>query len=162
MTIQTGPGGSGAPGPVVARAASGALCAGVRRTDRAGVTDGVWRRGFRAAERGGAMSKASDQARRLEAGVAAASAARELVSAPRRRDATPLGENPATERPPRVRNVRHTVDLSPVEHRQFAVWCAEAAGELGVARVTGQEVLRALVVELLADDELARRIREVI
>jgi hypothetical protein len=59
-----------------------------------------------------------------------------------------------------VRDVRRTVDLSPIEHRQLAVWCAEAAAELGRARVTGQDVLRALVVELLADDALARRIRE--
>jgi hypothetical protein len=54
------------------------------------------------------------------------------------------------------------VDLSPVEHRQLAVWCAETAAELGRARVTGQDVLRALVVELLSDDALASRIREVI
>jgi hypothetical protein len=61
-----------------------------------------------------------------------------------------------------VRNVRRTVDLSPVEHRQLVTWCAEAAAELGLARVTGQDVLQALVRELLSDDELARRIREVI
>jgi hypothetical protein len=54
------------------------------------------------------------------------------------------------------------VDPSPIEHRQLAVWCAEAAAELGRARVTGQDVLRALVVELLSDDALASRIREVI
>jgi hypothetical protein len=61
-----------------------------------------------------------------------------------------------------VRNVRHTVDLSPVEHRQLVVWCAEAAAELARARVTGQDVLRALVLELLSDDALAQRIREII
>jgi hypothetical protein len=54
------------------------------------------------------------------------------------------------------------VDLSPTEHRQLAVWLNEAAAELGRARVTGQDVLRALVVELLTDDELSRRIRAVI
>lgn len=72
----------------------------------------------------------------------------------------PVGTPP--DRPPRVRDVRRRVDLSPVEHQQLAVWLAEAAAELGRARVTGQEVLRALVVELLSDDALARRIREVI
>jgi hypothetical protein len=66
------------------------------------------------------------------------------------------------DRPPRVRDVRRTVDLSPVEHQQLAMWLNEAAAELGRARVTGQDVLRALVVELLADDELSRRIRAVI
>jgi hypothetical protein len=108
------------------------------------------------------MSKASDQARRLTAGVAAASAARELSPAPRRHDATPLGESPVTDRPPRVKDVRRTVDLSPTEHRQLSVWLNEAAAELGRARVTGQDVLRALVVELLTDDELSCRIRQVI
>jgi hypothetical protein len=42
------------------------------------------------------------------------------------------------------------------------VWLNEAAAELGRARVTGQDVLRALVVELLTDDELSCRIRQVI
>jgi hypothetical protein len=103
------------------------------------------------------MSKAADQARRLAAGKAAADAAHVTTSAPEVPDALP--GTPAV-RPPRVRDVRRTVDLSPIEHRQLAVWCAEAAAELGRARVTGQDVLRALVVELLADDALARRIRE--
>jgi hypothetical protein len=112
------------------------------------------------------MSKAADQARRLAAGVAAASASREPVG-PQAGDTgiepvTSTGGPPAPGRPPRVRDVRRTVDLSPVEHRQLTVWCAEAAAELGRARVTGQDVLRALVVELLSDDALANRIREVI
>jgi len=105
------------------------------------------------------MSKASDQARRLAAGVAAANSTRELSPAPRRHDAIPLGESAGTARSPRVRNVRHTVDLSPEEHRQFAAWLAEAAAELDLARVTGQDVLRALVVELLTNNVLADRIR---
>jgi hypothetical protein len=104
------------------------------------------------------MSKAADQARRLAAEKATADAAH-VTPAPEVSDALP--GTPAV-RPPRVRDIRRTVDLSPVEHRQLAVWCAEAAAELGRARVTGQDVLRALVVELLADDALARRIREVL
>lgn len=112
------------------------------------------------------MSKAADQARRLAAGVAAASTSREPVG-PQAGDTgiepvTPTGNGPVQGRPPRVRDIRRTVDLSPVEHRKLAVWCAEAAAELGRARVTGQDVLRALVVELLSDDALASRIREVI
>jgi hypothetical protein len=112
------------------------------------------------------MSKAADQARRLAAGAAAASASREPVAEQVGdtgiEPVTPIGGGPVQGRPPRVRDVRRTVDLSPVEHRELAVWCAEAAAELGRARVTGQDVLRALVVELLSDDALARRIREVI
>jgi hypothetical protein len=104
------------------------------------------------------MSKAADQARRLAAGKAAADAAH-TTPAPEVPHALP--GTPAV-RPPRVRDIRRTVDLSPIEHRQLAVWCAEAAAELGRARVTGQDVLRALVVELLADDALAERIREVL
>lgn len=104
------------------------------------------------------MSKAADQARRLAAGKAAADAAH-ATPAPEVPDALPGTQ---AVRPPRVRDIRRTVDLSPVEHRELAVWCAEAAAELGRARVTGQDVLRALVVELLADDALARRIREVL
>jgi hypothetical protein len=111
------------------------------------------------------MSKAADQARRLAAGAAAANAAREPAIGQGDagiEPATPTGGSPTQGRPPRVRDIRRTVDLSPVEHRQLAVWCAEAAAELGRARVTGQDVLRALVTELLSDDELARRIRDVI
>jgi hypothetical protein len=90
---------SRAPGPAGARGASGAVRSGVRRTGRAGVSERVRGCGAGATRRGKRMSKAADQARRLAAGVAAANAAREPVAAPRRHDATPLGESPVTERP---------------------------------------------------------------
>lgn len=59
----------------------------------------------------------------------------------------------------RSRPVRRTVDLSPVQHQRLAQWCAETAIELGAARVTGQDALRALVARLLTDETLARKIR---
>lgn len=111
------------------------------------------------------MSTAGDRARRLAAGTAAASMSRQVLEgapAARARSSQPVLPGAPADRPPRVKDVRRTVDLSPTEHRQLAVWLNEAAAELGRARVTGQDVLRALVIELLTNDELSRRIREVI
>ncbi|OLL69826.1 hypothetical protein Ae168Ps1_6383 [Pseudonocardia sp. Ae168_Ps1] len=59
----------------------------------------------------------------------------------------------------RAAPVRRTVDLAPQTHARLAGWCAETAEELGVARVTGQAVLAALVTRLLDDTRLAREIR---
>ncbi|MCZ0732507.1 hypothetical protein [Mycolicibacterium iranicum] len=58
----------------------------------------------------------------------------------------------------RQKNVRRTVDLSPSAHRGLDNWQRAAADRLGLARVTGQDVLAALVDRLLADDELAEQI----
>ncbi|MDV3136777.1 hypothetical protein A5763_16475 [Mycolicibacterium fortuitum] len=58
----------------------------------------------------------------------------------------------------RQKNVRRTVDLSPSAHRSLDNWQRDTADRLGLARVTGQEVLAALVDRLLADDELAEHI----
>jgi hypothetical protein len=53
--------------------------------------------------------------------------------------------------------------LTPATHRALDIWQREAADRLGYARVTGQEVLCALVELLLSDpklsDEVTRRIR---
>jgi hypothetical protein len=59
----------------------------------------------------------------------------------------------------RTKPVRRSVDLSPTHHAMLLEWCAKAADELGVTRVTGQDVIRALVARLLMDQALARRIR---
>ena len=66
--------------------------------------------------------------------------------------------DPPAEAPRRVvreKDVRRTVDLSPAQHRRLDVWQREAADQLGYARVTGQEVLSALVDLLLDDADVA-------
>ncbi len=60
----------------------------------------------------------------------------------------------------RQKNVRRTVDLTPTQHRALDVWQGETAERLGLARVTGQEVLSALVDRLLADKALAEAITQ--
>jgi hypothetical protein len=58
----------------------------------------------------------------------------------------------------RQKNVRRTVDLTPTAHRALDGWQSTVAERLGLARVTGQEVLAALVDRLLSDDELAEQV----
>lgn len=60
----------------------------------------------------------------------------------------------------RTRNARtrRTVDLSSAQHRALDIWQREAADRLGLARVTGQEVLAALVDQLLTDPKLSAQI----
>lgn len=60
---------------------------------------------------------------------------------------------------PRNRPVRRTVDLSPVDHDRLTDWQRETARQLGRTRITGEDVLRALVARLLTDDTLAQKIR---
>jgi hypothetical protein len=59
----------------------------------------------------------------------------------------------------RTKPVRRSVDLSPTYHVRLTQWCAETAELIGTTRVTGQDVIRALVARLLMDEALARRIR---
>lgn len=108
------------------------------------------------------MSTAADKikanAERLRAKTPAkASAAPDVPPTP--------AEAPAEATPPRPptgtvrqKNVRRTVDLSPSAHRGLDNWQRNTADRLGLARVTGQDVLAALVDRLLADDELAEQI----
>jgi hypothetical protein len=67
----------------------------------------------------------------------------------------------ATDRP-RIQRTRRTVDLSAATHRALDIWQRGAADRLGVARVTGQEVLTALIDQLLADPKLAAQITRAI
>jgi hypothetical protein len=69
---------------------------------------------------------------------------------------TPLGQ--AAAAPARDRRTRRTVDLPLATHRALDVWQREAADRIGVARVTGQEVLTALIDQLLADPKLSTQI----
>lgn len=59
---------------------------------------------------------------------------------------------------PRVRPIRTTVDLPPAEHQALARLALDAASRLGLGRVHGQEIVRALVRRLLADPELQAQI----
>jgi len=61
---------------------------------------------------------------------------------------------------PHVKPIRSTVDLLPVKHASFKAWCGETAVMIGRARVTTQDVIRALVDRLLTDETLARKIRD--
>jgi hypothetical protein len=62
----------------------------------------------------------------------------------------------------RQKTVRRTVDLSPTAHRGLDSWQRATADHLGLARVTGQDVLAALVDRLLADSELGDQIVQTI
>lgn len=55
--------------------------------------------------------------------------------------------------------VRITVDLAPSAHAQLVRWCTEAAKELGRARVSQSEVVRALLEEIAVNSELDAAIR---
>lgn len=69
---------------------------------------------------------------------------------------------PPGEAPSRGRRTRRTVDLPAATHRALDIWQREAADRLGVARVTGQEVISALIDQLLADPKLTAQITRAI
>ncbi len=73
-------------------------------------------------------------------------------------------ERPKPEPPSRGQRTRRTVDLTPATHRALDIWQRDAADRLGYARVTGQEVISALIELLLRDAKLSaevtRSIRE--
>jgi hypothetical protein len=76
----------------------------------------------------------------------------------------PNFDQPKPDPPARSQRIRRTVDLSPATHRALDIWQREAADRLGSARVTGQEVISALIELLLSDPklsaEITRSIRE--
>jgi len=85
--------------------------------------------------------------------------------------AQPMGNPPIDHRsrdksaggqPARTQRTRRTVDLPAATHRALDIWQREAADRLGVARVTGQEVLTALIDQLLVDPKLGAHITRAI
>lgn len=69
---------------------------------------------------------------------------------------------PGANQAGRGQRTRRTVDLSAATHRALDIWQREAADRLGVARVTGQEVLTALIDQLLVDPKLTAQITRAI
>lgn len=78
----------------------------------------------------------------------------------------------ASARTERLTNIRHqplprqrtrrTVDLTPAAHRALDIWQREAADHLGFARVTGQEVICALIDLLLSDPRVSAEVTRMI
>ena len=69
---------------------------------------------------------------------------------------------PAPNQAPRAQRTRRTVDLPVPTHRALDRWQRDAADHLGVARVTGQEVITALIEQLLVDPRLGAQITHAI
>jgi hypothetical protein len=75
---------------------------------------------------------------------------------------------PEDPRPPRIlrqaaqqvrtRPVRLTVDVSPADHAALAHLALDAAAQLGLARVHGQEIVRALIHRMLNEPDLQTRV----
>jgi hypothetical protein len=80
----------------------------------------------------------------------------------RRQNAPRIIKQSPDEQPPRAQRTRRTVDLPAATHRALDIWQREAADHLGVARVTGQEVLSALIDQLLVDPKLTAQITRMI
>ncbi len=73
-----------------------------------------------------------------------------------------VSPRPRDQQSARNQRTRRTVDLPASTHRALDIWQREAADRLGVARVTGQEVLTALIDQLLVDPKLAAQITRAI
>ncbi|MBE7190992.1 MAG: hypothetical protein INR66_00745 [Gordonia polyisoprenivorans] len=70
------------------------------------------------------------------------------------------GKRKAAPRQVRQADVKKTLALSPAMNSQLADWQNATARELGLARVTAQEVLESLVAELLAERDLSASIKD--
>ena len=99
------------------------------------------------------MEPSSPSFRSKPAGRADASAQTERITSIR-----PNFDHPKPDPPSRSQRTRRTVDLSPATHRALDIWQREAADRLGYARVTGQEVISALIELLLADPKLSAEV----
>jgi hypothetical protein len=73
-----------------------------------------------------------------------------------------IASQPSANQAGRTQRTRRTVDLAAATHRALDLWQREAADRLGVARETGQEVLTALIDQLLVDPKLTADITRAI
>ncbi|BCO36884.1 hypothetical protein BMW24_011155 [Mycobacterium heckeshornense] len=101
------------------------------------------------------MSPAAD---RFDAGAERFRAHAAAGAPPASLDGAEVTERLTAIRQSRTRRTRRTVDLTAAQHRGLDIWQREAADRLGLARVTGQEVLSALIDQLLTDRQLSARI----
>lgn len=69
-------------------------------------------------------------------------------------------EKPKSVPAARPRTVRLSVDIPAEEHLELNQWAFTAAGELGVTRVHGQELVRSLIHKALNDPVLRAAITE--
>jgi hypothetical protein len=99
-----------------------------------------------------AAEKMAEKAERMRAKVAATNAPATDQEAP----AQPLPAAMKIHDKP----VRSTVDLPPLRHNALKQWCGQAAHDIGVSRVTTQDVLRVMVTRLLTDATFARQIED--
>lgn len=99
------------------------------------------------------MTSRAEQIRAQASRVASQPSTRSAVTA----KATSQSAMPAVSR-----RVGKTVNLDADLNQRVLAWQAGAAHALGVPRVTFQSVIDALLVELLGDDVLARRVREIL
>jgi hypothetical protein len=99
----------------------------------------------------------STKAQEIAAKAARLRAAQQQQATPAPDASTEVSSSVPTEvlRPVvRVKPVRSTLDLPPVEHAELQRHALETAAALGLARVNGQEILRELVRAYLTDTEL--------
>jgi hypothetical protein len=104
------------------------------------------------------VSRADDiraKANRIKAGAAQSSRS-EDVSTSSRDD---VSKSSSAVRSPRVRPIRVSVDISPVEHERLIDLGVAMARELGSPRVNNREILRSLLRLALDDPALIERVR---
>lgn len=110
-------------------------------------------RSFRSKPPAGSVSGDADATARLN---------RNPQTPPPRVISQPAVDQRTRDQPARTQRTRRTVDLPAATHRALDIWQREAADRLGLARVTGQEVLSALIDQLLIDPKLTAQITRAI
>ncbi len=88
----------------------------------------------------------------------AAERAARATSPPAPADGRPDDDRHLGPAPAQTGRVRCGVDLTQRHRRELRRWQDDAADELGENRLTQQDVLEALVVRLLTDETLSRKI----